>query len=92
MPVLDISVIPVGTGDTSISDFIVESCKIIESENLKYQINPTGTVIEGDLPKLLNVVAKMHEAPFKMGAQRVITNIILDDRHDQEMNMEEQVQ
>lgn len=92
MPILDISVIPVGTNQASFSSFVVESCKIAERQGLKYQITPTGTVIEGTIGQLMNIAQQMHEAPFRLGAQRVITNITIDERHDKEMNMENQIQ
>jgi len=92
MPVLDISVVPVGTQNASFSSMITDACRIVEEQGLKYQITPTGTVIEGEMNQLLTVVKEMHQIPFKNGAQRVITNIMIDERHDKEMNMEEQVQ
>jgi len=92
MPVLEISVIPVGTQDPSFSSFISQACKIVEDEGLKYQVTPTGTVIEGDLSQIINVAQKMHQVPFSMGASRVISNITIDERHDKESDMERQVQ
>jgi uncharacterized protein (TIGR00106 family) len=41
-----------------------------------------GTVIEGDLDEILRVVRLMHESPFNEGAQRVSTQIKIDDRRD----------
>ena len=92
MPILEISVVPVGTEEASISDYVAQACKILDEKRLKYQITPTATVIEGNLKELMEIAEKMHQAPFNMGAERVITNITLDDRLDQPMNMEEQVQ
>jgi uncharacterized protein (TIGR00106 family) len=92
MPVLEISVVPVGTEETSMSDYVAQACKILDEKQIKYQITPTATVIEGDLKELMEIAERMHLAPFNMGVERVITNITLDDRHDQPMDMEEQVQ
>jgi uncharacterized protein (TIGR00106 family) len=41
-----------------------------------------GTNVEGDLKKLIRVALKMHQVPFKKGAQRVATTIKIDDRRD----------
>ncbi len=92
MPILEISVIPVGTQDPSFSSFISQACRIVEDEGLKYQITPTGTVVEGNLSLIMNVAQKMHQVPFSMGASRVISNITIDERHDKESDMERQVQ
>jgi uncharacterized protein (TIGR00106 family) len=41
-----------------------------------------GTIIEGDLDEILEVIRKMHEHPFTQGAVRVSTSIKIDDRRD----------
>lgn len=92
MPILEISVIPVGTQNPSFSNFITQACKIVEDEGLKYQVTPTATIIEGDMAQIMNVAQRMHEIPFSMGASRVISNITIDDRIDKEADMERQVQ
>lgn len=92
MPILEISVIPVGTKDPSFSSFISQTCKVVEEEGLKYQITPTSTIIEGDMVQIMSVAQKMHQIPFSMGASRVISNITIDERHDKETDMERQVQ
>ncbi len=92
MPVLDISIVPVGTGQPSFSSYVSQACKIIEQQGLKYQITPTGTVIEGNLEQLMNVARQIHSIPFQMGAERVITSMTIDERHDRPMDMEKQVQ
>jgi len=41
-----------------------------------------GTIIEGDLKDLFEVMLKMHEVPFEAGALRVVTSIKIDDRRN----------
>lgn len=92
LAILDISVTPVGTGEASISSFVAETCKVVKDMGLKYQVTPTGTVIEGDLDSLMKAASTMHHMPFNRGANRVITNITIDDRHDKRETMESSVQ
>lgn len=92
MPVLDISIVPVGTNDASFSSYVTETCKIVEQQGLKYQVTPTGTVVEGNLEQLMDLAREMHSTPFQMGAERVITSMTIDERHDRAMDMEKQVQ
>lgn len=92
MAILEIRVTPVGTDDPSISSFVTEACKIVKDIGLKHQVTPTGTVIEGDINSLMQVAGKMHEMPFTKGAQRVITDMTIDDRHDKQETMESSVQ
>ena len=51
-----------------------------------------GTVIEGDLAAVLEVIRKMHETPFQKGIQRVYTTIKVDDRRDKEAQMDKKVE
>jgi uncharacterized protein (TIGR00106 family) len=91
MPILEISVIPVGTQNTSISDYVSEACRIAVEQGLSYQVTPTATILEGDLDRILDVAKEMHKIPFSVGANRVVTNITIDDRHDKDMDLQDQV-
>ncbi len=83
MPIMDITVIPLGTGSTSISPYVAACHRVLaEVEGIKYQLTPMGTAIEGELEVLLAVAKKLHEVPFQEGAQRVATTIKIDDRRD----------
>jgi len=82
MAVVEVSIAPLGTESPSVSAYVADCLRILRDSGLAYQLNPMGTVIEGDLETILEVVAKMHEAPFLMGALRVSTLIKVDDRRD----------
>jgi uncharacterized protein (TIGR00106 family) len=88
---LEISVVPVGTESPSISSFVAQACKEAKRNGIKFDVTPTSTVMEGDLPALLNVAEQMHGAAFTGGAQRVVTNISIDERRDKDLTMEETV-
>ncbi|BCV24539.1 MTH1187 family thiamine-binding protein [Gelria sp. Kuro-4] len=91
MALLEISVVPVGTTSASISSFITKACQAVEARGLEYQVTPTATVIEGDLPQLIQVAQEMHQLPFRAGAQRVVTNITIDERKDKPQGMDQAV-
>ncbi|MEJ2492583.1 MAG: MTH1187 family thiamine-binding protein [Desulfuromonadales bacterium] len=84
MAVVEISVVPLGTGTTSVSAYVAACVKIAAASGLNYKLTPMGTVIEGDLDALLPVLRRMHEIPFEHGASRVSTLIKIDDRRDRE--------
>lgn len=89
MAILDISVVPIGTEGTSLSPYVAECVKVLKSEKkVKHELTAMGSNLEGDLKDLFRVVMKMHEAPFKKGAKRVLTTIRLDDRRDKKGTME----
>jgi uncharacterized protein (TIGR00106 family) len=63
--------------------------RILQKEKkIKHELTSMGSNLEGDLKDLMRVVMKMHEAPFKKKAQRVLTTIRIDDRRDKKGTME----
>ena len=95
MAIVDVTVIPVGTGTASVSTYVAEIHKVLkryENEGkIRYQLTPMNTIIEGELPVLFEVILSMHEVPFDKGLARVCTSIRIDDRRDVKRKMEEKV-
>lgn len=88
MAIVEVTIAPMGTGTPSISKYVAACHKVLqEAGDVKYQLTPMATVIEGDLDRILAVIRKMHETPFAGGAQRVLTLIRIDDRRDKELTM-----
>lgn len=89
----ELTVIPIGTGDTSISEYVAAAVSILEEKGIKYEINGVGTLIETeDSQKLFDAVKAVHEAVFNEGARRVSTHLKIDDRRDSEKTMEQKVE
>lgn len=87
MAIVEVSVVPLGKG-TSVSDYVAGCLRVVrEEKDIRYQVTPMGTVIEGDLDVVLGIIRKMHDQPFKAGAERVLTTIRVDDRRDRETTM-----
>ena len=82
MAILEISVVPIGTKETSLSSYVAECLRILKREKVRYELTSMGTNIEGDLSDLLRIALKMHETPFRKGAARVVTTLKIDDRRD----------
>ncbi|WP_043931746.1 MTH1187 family thiamine-binding protein [Bacillus sp. EB01] len=93
MAIIDVTVIPVGTGTPSVSEYVAEIHRVLKryEGRVKYQLTPMSTLIEGDLTELLQLVREIHEVPFEKGLQRVCTNIRIDDRRDKESTMEKKL-
>lgn len=91
MPLLEISVVPVGTGSPSFSSHVAQAVRLVEERGLDYQVTPTATVIEGDLGELLQVARDIHEQSFINGVDRVITSLSIDDRKDKPQTLSEPV-
>ena len=92
MAIAEISVVPLGTGTPSVSKYVARAVKILQQEkDVKHEITPMGTIVEGDLDKILMVVRKMHEGTFGEGVARVLTTIKIDDRRDRAQGMKEKL-
>jgi uncharacterized protein (TIGR00106 family) len=89
MAMIDISIVPVGTGSPSVSEYVAGAHKILQKETgIRYELTPMNTIIEGDLEKLLAVARKMHNSAFDAGAKRVVTTVRIDERRDKPLTLE----
>jgi len=92
MAIIDISIVPVGTGKPSVSEYVAGAVKILQEEpDIRYQLTPMNTIIEGELEKLLSLAQKMHRSAFDAGALRVVTTLRIDERLDKPLTMEGKV-
>ena len=89
MAVVEVSIVPLGTGSPGVSAFVAQCLEVLRKENgVAYQLTPMGTIIEGELDVVLAVVRRMHEEPFNSGVGRVVTSIRIDDRRDKALTMQ----
>lgn len=82
MAILELSVVPIGTQETSLSSYVADCIQVLKKKGIKYELTSMGTNIEGDLKELIKVAMEIHEVPFKKGVKRVLTTIKIDDRRD----------
>ncbi|MCE7794797.1 MTH1187 family thiamine-binding protein [Salipaludibacillus sp. CUR1] len=91
MPLLEISVVPVGTESESFNSDVEKAVSVIEQNGLNYQVTPTSTIIEGELDKLMDVAQVIHLNEIENQAKRVVTTIKIDDRVDKPISLDRQV-
>ncbi|WP_379127991.1 MTH1187 family thiamine-binding protein [Paenibacillus sp. sgz500958] len=85
MAIAEVTVIPIGTGSTSLSSYVADMQRVLEKvEGITYELTSMGTIIEGSLGRILAAVEALHESPFAGGAKRVSTSVKIDDRRDKE--------
>lgn len=85
----EFSVVPVGKGE-SVSQYVAECLRIVESSGLDYRINPMGTVLEGDYDVVMDVVRKCHMRVMEL-CPRVVTSVKIDDRRGKKGMLEDKV-
>ncbi|GAB4438613.1 MAG: MTH1187 family thiamine-binding protein [bacterium] len=90
MAIMEISVVPLGSGE-SVSRYVAECVKIAQQSDLTCTLTPMGTVVEGDIDKLLELAKKMHKSPFSQGAKRVLTTIKIDERTDKAVTAKDKI-
>jgi len=74
----EFSVVPIGKGE-SVSQYVAECLKIVDSSGLSYKINPMGTVLEGDYDAVMSVIRACHMRVMDI-CPRVITSVKIDDK------------
>lgn len=89
MAIMEISVVPVGTGSPSISDYVARAVKLLEvRRGLRYELTAMGTIVEAErVEELLEVALELHKSVFERGAVRVLTSIKIDERRDKALTM-----
>ena len=91
--IVSVTVVPLGTGSPSLSSYVANVEKILrKNTNIKSQLTPMSTILEGELDEILAVIRDMHEEPFKNGALRVSTRIGIDDRRDKAASMRKKLE
>jgi uncharacterized protein (TIGR00106 family) len=86
---IEVSVVPLGTETPSVSKYVAGAVKVLQEEkDIKYELTAMGTIMEGDLTRLLSLAGKMHQSAFAAGAMRVVTIIKIDERRDEVATMQ----
>ena len=90
----EISIYPMATRTTSVSFYIAKAIESIKNlENLRYEINSMGTVLESDNIDIINKATKnMMETVHNLGINRVEVIIKIDSRKDKQVKMEEKIE
>ncbi len=91
MAIVFVSIAPLGTATPSLSRYVAGVERILRESGLKHELTAMGTIVEGELDRILPVLRRMHENPFREGAVRVSTLIKIDDRRDKPHTMEGKV-
>ncbi len=90
----EISIYPIATKTTSASFYIAKAIDSIKDfENLRFEINSMGTVLESNSMEVINEASKkMMETVHNLGINRVEVIIKIDSRRDKQVKMEEKIE
>ena len=89
----EISIYPIATKTTSVSFYIAKAIESIKNiDNLTYEINSMGTILESDDMDAINKASKnMIEVVHHLGINRVEVIVKIDSRTDKQVTMKEKL-
>ena len=82
MALMQITVIPMGTQTVGVSEYVADIQEFLIENKVDFELNDMGTVIHGEAGELFRLAADIHSCPFNNGAQRVVTQMSIDERRD----------
>jgi uncharacterized protein (TIGR00106 family) len=90
MVVAEVSIVPVGTGGPSVSEYVKAAAEALENSGLKCTLNPMGTTVEAEsADEVFAALANAREAVFEMGVDRVYMVLKMDERRDEDRAAED---
>ena len=94
MIVAEVSIIPLGTGSTSLSKYVAKAVSVLKSfKNIRVEVHSMGTVIEADnLDTIFTAVKKAHNEVFSIGVDRILTQIKIDERRDKPATIKSKIE
>jgi uncharacterized protein (TIGR00106 family) len=91
MALMHLTIIPLGTGSTSVGAYVADIQRALEKSGFPYKLTDMGTIIEGSSGELLALAGELSELSFNKGVQRVVTQINLDDRRDKKVALDDKI-
>ena len=88
MVIAEITVAPSGIGP-SVSKYVARAEQVIaQHPEVKFQLTPMSTILEGELDDVLAVIRDVHNCVFDGQVQRVLTMVKIDERRDKTLSMQ----
>ena len=74
----EFSISPLDKG-ISLSKYVARSLELVERSGLPYKITPMGTIVEGDVDEVFDLIKRCHKR-MREDCERVSTLVRIDDR------------
>jgi uncharacterized protein (TIGR00106 family) len=89
MALLEFTIYPLDQGE-SVSPYVARCLEIVDRSGIDYQCHAMGTILEGEVDQLLDVVRQCFEA-LKTDCQRIECSMRLDYRRGHEGQLRKKV-
>ncbi|ESK94206.1 hypothetical protein Moror_8406 [Moniliophthora roreri MCA 2997] len=83
--VADFCLIPMGTGEPSVAEYIAECQRVLEKSGVQFKMHGYGTNLEGRWSQVSQAIHDCHAAVHARGAPRIATDIRIGTRVDREI-------
>lgn len=83
--VADFCLIPMGTGDSSVAEYIAECQTVLQKSGLTFKMHGYGTNLEGPWNQVCKAIHDCHAAVHQLGAPRIATDVRIGTRTDREV-------
>jgi len=89
----EISVYPIGTGNTSVSFYIAKGIEAIQNiKDLRYEINSMGTILESEsIDRIYDAAKIIMDVVHNLGVNRVELILKIDSRKDKQLKIEDKI-
>ena len=87
---LEFSMTPLGKGE-SVSKYIAPSLDIIDNSGVSYQLNPMGTVLEGEWDQVMAVVKDCYEK-MRQDCNRITCSLKIDARENKDNRLKSKIE
>lgn len=86
MVVAELTIIPLEGAE--MRPFVDAAVEVVAESGLKYEVEPMGTCLEGELDQVLDTVKRAHRAALDKGTDRLITEIRIDEDRSERLSLE----
>lgn len=83
--VADFCLVPIGTGEPSVAEYIAECQSVLQKSGLTFKLHGYGTNLEGPWSQVCKAIHDCHAAVHAMGAPRIATDVRIGTRTDREL-------
>lgn len=88
---VDVCMVPIGSGSASVSDFVTLVEKKIRESPLKSTLHSAGTTIEGPWDDVFKLLGEIHESAHENGYVRIQSSMRVGTRTDKHQTAQEKV-
>ena len=72
---VSVQIIPKASSTEEVISLVDEAISIIDQSGVIYEVHPLETTMEGELEKLLSVIAEMNKKMVELGSPNVISQV-----------------